>query len=80
MHSCVCLYLIGFKVLVEKLDEIFLWAVVVDLLGVGLLLYGGISIFRLPEPSILEENSSVGKRRQVKLRDVCPFVHMCVLV
>lgn len=31
--------MIGFKALVAKLDEMFLWAVVNDLLGAGWLLY-----------------------------------------
>lgn len=45
----VCTYLIGFKVLVAKLDEMFQWAVVVDLLGVGLLLYGASVLFSRAE-------------------------------
>lgn len=47
-------------------DEMsFYGAVVVDLLGVGLL------VFRCAEPSILEKNSLVVKKRQMKLRDLC---------
>lgn len=68
VFGSVCKHLIGFTALVAKLDEMFLWAVVNDLLGAGWLLYAWGRHFKTCRA---QKNISVVKRRQVKSRNVC---------
>lgn len=77
VHSCVCMHLIGFKVLVAKLDEIFLWAVVADLLGAGLLLYRGSAFSGIQKPPSQRKGKNQHSRGE-KTGERCEYMCVCV--